>query len=524
MLIALLVCSPLLVQARPGLDSIAPGPIAAHVRFLADDVLEGRGTGERGHAVAERYVIAQMEMLGLRPAGEAGTFLQEVLLREIEIDPERTRIELAGKPALRLFEDFIPLVPSTVDADVEGPLVLVGYGVQAADAGYDDFRGVDLKGKIAVFLSGAPVLPALSSTARSLAGDVRTKWKAAAARGAVGFVNLLTPERLRVASFEMSARSARRRAVIAADPQPLGPGVTLRPEIADGLLSATGRSVAKLVDDAGRGHPVTGDLRARARLRIGAKAKDLRSHNVAGMAAATEGDSREVVVVSAHLDHLGIGDPVNGDAIYNGAVDNATGIAEMLEMARAVAAQPSRKRGVLFLAVTGEELGLHGSAWFVKHPTVPLADVVADLNLDQLSPMWKPHDVVLRGAEQSTLEDHVRAAAAALGLSISPDPVPEQGFFSRSDQYNFARAGVPAACLWQGFKDDKGGDSNGDIFRRWRATRYHHPDDDLSQPFDWDAAAQWTRFEFLVAYSVMQGARPKWKKDETFATSAEQLR
>jgi Zn-dependent M28 family amino/carboxypeptidase len=520
MLVALLVCSPLLVQAKAGLDSIAAGAIAAHVRFLADDLLEGRGTGERGHAIAERYLISQMQILGLRPGGEAGTFLQEVLLRDIEIDPERTRLELSGKAALRVFEDFIPIVPSAVDADVQGPLVLVGYGVQAAEAGYDDFRDVDLKGRVAVWLSGAPALPALSSTARSVLGDVRVKWKAAASRGAVGFVTLLTPERLRLGSFEASARAARRREVAAADPQPLGPGVTLRPEIADGLLSVSGRTVAKLVDAAVAGHPVRGELGERARLRIGAKAKDLRSHNVAGMLPATDGDSPEVLVVSAHLDHLGIGDPVNGDAIYNGAVDNATGIGEMLEIARAMAAQPSRKRGVLFLAVTGEELGLLGSAWFVKHPTVPLADVVADLNLDQLSPMWKPHDVVLRGAEQSTLEDHVRAAAGALGLSISPDPVPEQNFFSRSDQYNFARAGVPAACLWQGFKDDKGGDSNGDIFRRWRGTRYHQPDDDLSQPFDWAAAAQWTRFEFLVAYSVMQGARPKWKKDAAFAGSA----
>src|SRR4051794_24174204 len=332
MTIALLVCSSLVINAKPGLEAIEAGAIAAHVRFLADDLLEGRGTGERGHAVAARYVASQMEVLGLRAAGDAGTWLQEVLLRNVH----------------------------------------------------------------------APA---------------------------------------------------------------------------------------------------------------GAPARDVRSHNVAGLLPQTEGDSREVLVVSAHLDHLGIGDPVNGDAIYNGAVDNATGIAEMLEIARAMAAQRSRKRGVLFLAVTGEELGLLGSAWFVKNPTVPLAEVVADLNLDQLSPMWKPHDVVLRGAEQSTLEEHVRAAATALGLSISADPVPEQNFFFRSDQYNFARAGVPAACLWQGFKDDKGGDSNGDIFRRWRSTRYHHPDDDLSQPFDWEAAASWARFEFLVGYSVVQGARPKWKKE-----------
>ena len=333
MLMALLLLSPLLVQGKPGLDAITPSAIAAHVRFLADDLLEGRGTGARGHAIAELYVVSQMEILGLRPAGASGTFLQEV--------------------------------------------------------------------------------------------------------------------------------------------------------------------------------------------RLEAKGKDLRSHNVAGMLPATEGDGREMLVVSAHLDHLGIGEPVNGDAIYNGAVDNATGIGEMLEIARALAAQSARKRSVLFLAFTGEELGLHGSAWFVKHPTVPLADLVADLNLDQLSPMWKPHDVVLRGAEQSTLEDHVRAAARELGLTVSPDPVPEQKFFSRSDQYNFARAGVPAACLWQGFKDDEGGDANGQIFRRWRSTRYHHPDDDLSQPFDWDGAAQWARFEYLVAYSVVQGARPVWKKDASFARSGE---
>jgi Zn-dependent M28 family amino/carboxypeptidase len=189
----------------------------------------------------------------------------------------------------------------------------------------------------------------------------------------------------------------------------------------------------------------------------------------------------------------------------------------MLAIARALATQPHRKRTVLFLAVTGEELGLHGSAWFTRHPTVPLQDIVANLNLDQLSPMWTPHDVVLRGAEQSTLEDHVRVAAAVAGLSISPDPVPEQTFFVRSDQYNFARRGVPAACLWQGFRDEGGGGANEPIFRKWRTTRYHQPSDDLEQPFDWGAAAAWARFEFLVALSVVEAdARPAWKADDFF--------
>jgi hypothetical protein len=533
MLIALLVCSPLVQQAQPGLKAIAPEAIAAHVRFLADDLLEGRRTGERGHGIAERYVTSQMQILGLRPAGDAGTFLQEVVLREVEIDPARTRLTIDSGPALRAFEDFVPIVPSGIEAEVEGPLALVGYGVHAPELGHDDLGDADLRGKIAVWLTGAPALPA---TAKALLSDARVKWEALAARGAIGIVNLLTPERLRIASFESAAQNARRGSVVGVDAAPLGPGATLRPEIAERLLAGSHHTVAELVDRAAAGKPITGDLPVRARLRIGAKVREIRSHNVAGLLPATDPSAREILVVSAHLDHLGVGEPASpgggagsagdgrsaqraahGDGIYNGAVDNATGIAEMLEIARAMAAQPLRKRAVLFLAVTGEELGLHGSAWFVKHPTVPLADVVADLNLDQLSPMWKPHDLALRGAEQSTLEDHVRAAASALGLAVRPDPVPEQMFFLRSDQYNFARAGVPAACLWQGFRDDKGGDSNGEIFRRWRATRYHQPSDDLSQPFDWDAAAEWARFEFLVAFSVVQGERPQWKKDDFFA-------
>ena len=246
-------------------------------------------------------------------------------------------------------------------------------------------------------------------------------------------------------------------------------------------------------------------------------AREIVSHNVLGLLAATEPGAEEFVAISAHLDHLGVGDAVGGDSIYNGAVDNATGIAEMLEIARALAAQPHRKRAVLFLAFTGEELGLHGSAHFARHPTVPLRSIVANLNLDQLSPMWMPHDVVLRGAEQSTLESHVRAAAAAAGLTVSPDPVPEQTFFVRSDQYNFARNGIPAACLWQGFRDERGGTANEATFRRWRATRYHQPSDDLEQPLDWAAAAAWARFEFLVALSVVEAeSRPAWKADDFF--------
>jgi Peptidase family M28 len=504
-------------SAAPGLAAVRPEAIAAHVRFLADDLLEGRRSGERGHAIAERYVAAQLAALGLRPAGDGQGWLQEVRLRELRADPARSSLSIDGGPPLRPFEDYLPGADATrTEVDVEAPLVFVGYGVQAPELGYDDTAGADLSGKIAVWLQGAPGEP-FPALAKAVYTDSAVKWAGLARRGAVGVISLLTPERLQIQPFDRAARVARRGTVVSAEASPMPPVVGVPPQLADALLAKAKTSLAEQLDRARQAKLRAFDLGVRARVRLVSTAREIGSHNVLGMLPATEPGAEEVVAISAHLDHLGVGDPVDGDAIYNGAVDNATGIAEMLEMARALAAQPHRKRAVLFLAVTGEELGLHGSAHFTRHPTVPLRNVVANLNLDQLSPMWAPHDVVLRGAEQSTLEDHVRSAAAAAGLTVSPDPVPEQTFFVRSDQYNFARHGVPAACLWQGFRDDRGGTANEATFRRWRATRYHQPSDDLEQPLDWDAAAAWARFEFLVALSVVEAeTRPAWKPDDFF--------
>jgi hypothetical protein len=504
-------------SAAPGLAAIRPQAIAGHVRFLADDLLEGRRSGERGHAIAERYVAAQFEALGLRPAGGQQGWLQEVRLRELRADPGRSTLSIDGGPPLRPFEDYLPGADATrTEVEIEAPLVFVGHGIQAPELGYDDTAGADLAGKIAVWLQGAPGEP-FPALAKAVYTDGAVKWAALAKRGAVGVISLLTPERLQIQPFERAAQVARRGTVVSAEAPPMPPVVSVPPQVADALLAKARTTLADQIERSRQGKLRAFDLGQRARIRLVSTAREIVSHNVLGLLPATEAGAQEVVAISAHLDHLGVGEPVAGDSTYNGAVDNATGIAEMLEMARALAAQPHRKRAVLFLAVTGEELGLHGSAHFTRHPTVPLGNVVADLNLDQLSPMWTPHDVVLRGAEQSTLEDHVRAAAAAAGLTVSPDPVPEQTFFVRSDQYNFARHGVPAACLWQGFRDDAGGTSNEATFRKWRGTRYHQPSDDLEQPLDWGAAAAWARFEFLVALSVVEAdSRPSWKPDDFF--------
>ena len=237
--------------------------------------------------------------------------------------------------------------------------------------------------------------------------------------------------------------------------------------------------------------------------------RSFESGNVIGL---LPGDSPETIVYSAHLDHLGICAPGARDPICNGAIDNATGIAEVLEIARGFAALPKRERSVLFIAVTGEERGLLGSAWFVRHPTVPRERMIANLNLDQLLPAYPVGELVLRGAELSTLEDHVRAAAAELELAIVPDPVPEQNFFARSDQLNFARIGVPSACLWQGFSGPRGEAA----FKDFRSNRYHQPGDEWLPAYDWEAAAQMARAELLVGISLLSGPRPRWKPKSPF--------
>src|SRR2546423_1455165 len=337
---ALLALSPaeLRRSAAPGLAAIRPQAIAAHVRFLADDLLEGRRSGELGHAIAERYVAAQLEAVGLRPAGERQGWLQEVRLRELRADPARSSLSIDGAPPLRPFEDYLPGADATrTEVDLEAPLVFVGYGIQAPELGYDDTAGVDLSGKIAVWLQGAPGEP-FPAVAKAVYTDSTVKWAALARRGAVGIISLLTPERLQIQPFDRAARVARRGTVVSAEALPMPPVVTVRRRLADALLAKAKTSLAEQPERARQGKLRAFDLGARARVRLASTAREIVSHNVLGLLPATGPRGEETVAISAHLDHLGVGDPVDGDSIYNGAVDNATGIAGMPEMALALAA------------------------------------------------------------------------------------------------------------------------------------------------------------------------------------------
>jgi len=466
-----LVAGALLGRGKPALDAVRPQAISATVRFLSDDLLEGRGTGTRGHAIAEQYVAAQMQALGLKPAGENG-WIQRVKLCESQAQGSLT---VDGS---EVREVLVAGDCGAAARDVEGELAFAGYGLPGEIG--------EVRGRIAMVLSGAPAT--LPSTQRALASSNEDKLKRLRAAGAVAEVVLTNAETEARRPWTLLQRNFVHGQAYDADELPPLPVAYLDLKGSELLRTHAGR---------------------RAKLHLAQTTRSFESGNVIGI---LPGASEETLVYSAHLDHHGICAPGAPDPICNGAIDNATGIAEMLEIARGFAALPKRERAVLFVAVTGEERGLLGSAWFARHPTIPKERMIANLNLDQLLPAYPVGELVLRGAELSTLEDHVRAAAAELGLTIAPDPVPEQNFFARSDQLNFARIGVPSACLWQGFSGPRGEAA----FKDFRTNRYHQPSDEWLPTYDWDAAAQMARAELLVGISLMTGPRPKWKPDSPF--------
>jgi peptidase M28-like protein len=470
-MLALLLAGALLDRARPAFEAIKGDHVSAAVRFLSDDLLEGRGTGTRGHAIAARYVASQMQALGLRPAGENGYF-QQVKLCESRARGSFTVDGAAVGDVLFAGDCGAPA------RDIEGELFFAGYA-QPGEVG-------DVRGKIVLVLSGAP--PALPSTRRALAAANDEKLERLKTAGALAEIVLTTPEVDKRRPWSLLERNFVNGQAHDLDDLPPLPAAYVNLAQSERLRALRG----------GRG-----------KLHLEQESRNFESENVIGLLS---GASAEAIVYSAHLDHHGICAPGAADPICNGAIDNATGIAEMLEIARGFAALPRRERSVLFVAVTGEERGLLGSAWFARHPTLPREQMIANLNLDQLLPAYPVGELVLRGAELSSLEDHVRAAARELGLGIAPDPVPEQNFFARSDQLNFARIGVPSACLWQGFSGPRGEAA----FKDFRAHRYHQPSDEWSKGYDWEAAAQMARTELLVGVSLLTGPRPKWKPEAPF--------
>ncbi|WP_426258272.1 M28 family metallopeptidase [Sphingomonas sp. DC1600-2] len=513
-----------LASASAGLAQDAPLPddqaaMKAHVLFLASDALRGREAGSPEYRIAAEYVAAQFFAAGLKPAGDAGSYIQKVPLVTYRA-ADKGDVVLTGAGAgprtLVFGEDYVPgAVASAAQTALDAPVVFVGYGLVAPTYRRDDYAGVDVRGKIVALFAGAP--NSFQSEERAHFQSVATKAVIAAQHGAVGVVVLTRgPLPGNGAGFDRP-RTTWARAN--------GTGETVgAPVLA--TLSATGAAklfaggatpwseIAKSAADREavfRAEPLCVSMTVSLKTAFEA----MGSGNVAGMLPGSDPKlAKEVVVLSAHLDHLGVGRPdAKGDTIYNGAEDNAVGIASLIEEAKRFKASGKRpRRSILFLAVTAEEKGLVGSDYFAKHPTVPISSIVADVNLDMPILSYAFEDMTVFGADRSTLGPLVAQAVGTLGVTMSPDPDPAQGIFVRSDHYRFVQQGVPSVFLWPGQKGP-GKAATAEFF----AHRYHQPADDLSQPIDWAQGIRFVDANYAIARAIADGdARPRWNKGDFF--------
>lgn len=522
-------------------DPIAAVRIEADVRHLADDAMEGRETGTRGYRRASAYVAERFRQAGLQPGGDDGGWFQRVPLLRATRDAEGARLAIVrdGEATELAFgTQFLPALQFDAPSHhLEAPAVFVGQAVHAPALDHDDFEGVDLAGKIAVVFQGAPA--SFDNDRRAFHSSRREKLRTLAEQGAIGVLWVNS------AADEVRAPWARGAAnwdkpglrLRDADGSPIGSLPQLQAvasvsaAAADAVFAGTGKTAAQLHADVvageARAFALPGTIVMAGRTRI----EPLDSRNVvARMPAATGTDPQrasEHIVYTAHLDHVGIGAPVDGDAIYNGALDNALGVAIMLEAARAlVAAEDPPRRPLLFVALTAEEQGLLGAEWFAAHPPLPAGgSLVANINMDMPILLAPSRDAVPIGIEHSTLQATVEQAADELGLALSPDPFPEEVVFVRSDQYAFIRAGVPAVYLDGGVLAAPS--SSGKVAdattaphlaaRDFLRTCYHQPCDDVDQSIQYGDAASLARLNARIGQLVGAAeARPQWNPGDFF--------
>jgi Peptidase family M28 len=514
-------------EVQNAADHFSKSAFRANMRFLADDLLEGRGTGTRGQELAAKYVAAQFESFGLEPAGSNGSYLQAVPFREITVDPAASECSITLKGAstrLQWGADCLirgsELAP---DITVEAPIVFVGFGVVDPARHYDDYAGMDVKGKIVAMLAGGPAnFPAEE---RAHFASTVEKRRAAAAHGAVGVIALWTPVSETQLPWSRMPNQAEAPSFFWLDPngvpndsfKELRGSAVLSMAAAERLFAGAPQSYADALKAANAGNARPFALAATARLHTVSRHRETTSPNVVGVLRGSDPElSREYVVFSAHTDHMGIGRPVNGDRIYHGAVDDASGTSALIEMARAFAQlRKPPSRSILFLATTAEEKGLLGAHYFAHYPTVPARSIVADLNMDGASVFYTFKDVI--GDEHSSLGDTIGRVAARLRLEVSPDPMPEQLGFVRADHYAFVRQGIPAVTISEGLQAKDPSVDGRKFVENWIEKRYHAPSDDMNQPLNFDAAVEYMQIVFLVGYDVaQQRQKPAWKAGDFF--------
>jgi len=518
-LLAVLSLSPLtFAQSLPSFDGKSWWE---YVKVLADDNMEGRETGSPGLQRASAYVVDQLKKDGLQPAGSKG-YYQPVKLVSRQIDETGSSLELIrnGKTEpVKLGEDAMFSTRVDLAPETEAPLIFVGYGLDVPEKSYDDYAGLNVKGKIAVIFSGSPAdMPsALASHYQSSTERAKELRKA----GAIGFITIPNPAAMDIPWSRMTL-ARKRPSMSLADPmfndwKGIGLAVTWNPEFADQLFDGSGHTFAEIAT-LGKERkplptfPLTVSLKATAKLIT----KNVNSANIVAKLPGSDPQlASQYVVLSAHLDHLGIGEPINGDKIYNGAMDNGSGSALVLDIADKLhAAGVKPKRSLLFLFVTAEEKGLLGSRYFASKPTVPKKDIVADLNTDMFLPIIPLKIVTVYGLDESSLGQDARQAAKDNGVEVQADPEPLRNIFIRSDQYSFIKQGVPALAMKVGYTK---GSSEEATAMKWLHERYHAPSDDLNQPVDLAAAGKFEDIMADIAVKVADDPQPPaWNADSFF--------
>ena len=514
--------------AQSGVGEIRQSALQAHLNFLADDLLKGRMTGTPEYDISARYVAAQFQQIGLEPAGDDG-FLQSVPYASALLAEDGIRLSVIGPQGERELawkDEFVSGAdPVRRQVGVRAPAVFVGYGVHAPELGYDDFADVDVRGKLVVAFSGAP--PSFGANERAYYSTGAVKAKAAVAQGAVGWVGLRAAHQIERYPWDDWARNAGLRPTMAwlgadgdaADYHPeLKASVSLSESAAPLLFEGAKHSYEELAALQKQGEPLP--RFALPVLLSSAKTsridRTMSPNVVARLPGSDPALADEVVVYTAHLDHVGIGAEVDGDAIYNGAYDNAMGVSLLIESARALA-QAKPRRSVLFVAVGGEERGLLGSDYFAHYPPVPIGQIVANVNLDMPLFLYPLADVIAFGSEHSDLAQTVAKAAEVEGLALAEDPLPEEVLFIRSDQYSLVKQGVPAVFLVPGFSSSDPEINGGAYFSDFLNTHYHKPSDDLSRPVDWDSALRFARVNVQIGLQIADAPkRPQWNPDNFF--------
>ena len=510
------------------MNNIDPEHIRAEVKLLASDAFEGRGTGQRGGELTAEYIATQFQLAGLKPAGDNGGYLQKVPMAGMTAQPETSLSIVPASGAampLRFRDDFVTsnqtLAPTS---DIDADIVYVGYGIAAPEYKWDDYKGADLKGKVLLMLVSEPPsddVKFFNGKALTYYGRWVYKYEEAARRGAVG-VLLIHKTDMASYGWEVVRNSwSGESSYLAAGNQPkLKAASWIQLEIARKLFAAAGKDLDQEMEAAKSRdfHPV--DLSVRLKAHIVSKVRQIDSSNVVAVLPGADPKLKnEAILYTAHYDHFGIRPGESGDNIYNGALDNGTGCAMLLELARAwTLAVPRPRRSIYFASVTAEEQGLLGSKYLGEHPPVPAKDIQLDLNYDDVKPYGYPEQLEVVGYDRTTFAPVVEQTAKEFRLTIMPDAAPEAGHYYRSDHFSLARVGVPAFSVNTGRKyRDKTLEWGDQMYNEYTAKDYHHPSDEYRPEFDFTANAVMSKFGFALGWRAAESPKTiEWKKDDEF--------